>query len=48
MKKLSLVVLMAIALSAVVTGCNNADDKGTTTPPATTTTNAAPATTNAP
>jgi hypothetical protein len=48
MKKLSLVVLMAIALSAVVTGCNNADESKTT-PPATTTnaTPAAPAT-NAP
>jgi hypothetical protein len=44
MKKLSLVVLLGLALSAVITGCNNSSDS---TPPATPSTNA-PATTNAP
>jgi uncharacterized lipoprotein YajG len=39
MKKLSLVVLLGIALSAVLTGCNNSDSTppSTTTPPATST-----------
>ncbi|HWC58287.1 MAG TPA: hypothetical protein VHC44_01240 [Verrucomicrobiae bacterium] len=48
MKKLSLVVLLGLALSAVVSGCNNSESSSST-PPATST-NAAPATpsTNAP
>jgi predicted small secreted protein len=47
MKKLSLVVLLGLALSAVLTGCNQSDSGsggGSTTPAATN----APASTNAP
>jgi hypothetical protein len=47
MKKLSLVVLLGIALSAVFTGCNKEDSSApATTPPAVSTN--APASTNAP
>ena len=36
MKKISLVLLLGLALSAVITGCNQSSDNATTPPPAST------------